>query len=142
MDAPRIAPGAEGTPVPSGTTIIRMCRIEQTTNQPSPATAFLLSSEDRMQPNPRLSVWITALTNPEQAWLLTGGLRERRAGLLIEVDRIRSLRPIPPEPPHPGLEVEWERALVPDRLGGREPDTRPGAEGHAGIARLDDRFGT
>ena len=119
-----------------------MCRIELDSEDHTPATAFLLSSEDRAQPNPRVSVWMTALTTLEQAWLLTGGSRERRGGLFLEVDKIRSLRPIPPEPVHPGLDVEWEPAMVPDGLGGRMPESRSGFEGHAGIVRLDDRYGT
>ena len=106
------------------------------------ATAFALSSEDKNQQTPRLSVWMVELTTLEEAWILTGSARERRVALILEVDAIRALKPLPAEPPHLGLEVEWERATVLDESGSRIPDARLGSEGHAGIARLDDRFGT
>jgi hypothetical protein len=40
------------------------------------------------------------------------------------------------EPFHPGLDAEWEQAKTVDGAGNTVVDTRPGAEGHAGIARL------
>jgi hypothetical protein len=40
-------------------------------------------------------------------------------------------------PPTPALEVQWERATALNEAGERVPETRPGWEGHAGIANLD-----
>jgi hypothetical protein len=103
---------------------------------------FELSTEDKKQAEPRLSVWVEGLTTVEQAWTLVGAARNRRIVLRLGVDAVRALRAEPAEPPHPGLAVEWEPATLPDGRGGRVPDTRPGFEGHAGVARLGDRRGT
>jgi hypothetical protein len=101
-----------------------------------------LSTEDKNQPEPRLSVWVEGLTTTEQAWVLVGAARHRRIVLRLGVDAVRAIPAEPTTPPHPGLEVEWEPATLPDGHGGRIPETRPGFEGHAGVARLGDRHGT
>ena len=103
---------------------------------------FELSTEDKKQSTPRLSVWVEGLTTPEQAWVLVGAARHRRIVLTLPVDQVRTIEPQPPAPVHPGLEVEWEPATILEPDGQRVPDHRAGFEGHAGIARLDDRFGT
>ena len=134
--------GPEGSPVPSGVSVVRLADLASVENGRASATIFALSSADKNQESPRLSVWVEGLTAAEEAWMLTGRGRERRAVLTLSVDAIRALVSTPTNPIHPGLEVEWERATTLDGVGDRVLDSRPGAEGHAGIARLDDRFGT
>ena len=52
--------------------------------------------------------------------------------LRLSVDAIRALRPNPDSPQIPNLDVQWHTLLNDD--GSR--DTRPGADGHAGISGL------
>ena len=99
---------------------------------------FELSTEDRKQPSPSLSVWVEALTSVEEAWKLVGSVRRRRIVLKLAVEGIRSIRAEPVDPAHSGLDVVWEPATVIDDGGNRLLDFRPGAEGHAGITQLDE----
>ena len=142
VNTPTNVAGLEGSPVPYALSVMRLADLASLQNGRASATIFALSSADKLHESPRLSVWVEGLTSVEAAWILTGRVRERRAVLTLPVAAIRALVPTPPEPIHPGLEVEWERATILDALGNRVVDFRPGAEGHAGIARLDDRFGT
>ncbi len=151
MNPISLMPGPEGTRVPDGLSVLRLgssstlnqVAIDQLTGDKTSLIGFFeLSSDDKRQSTPRLSVWVEGLTTVEQAWVLVGQERKRRIVLKLQVDRIRELRPQPPEPPHPGLDVEWEPASRPDGYGGRMPEDRPGAEGHAGVARLDNAHGT
>ncbi len=139
-----ISPGPDGTPLPSGEWVIRMPpkglnaeAIEQLKNGRAHESMFILSSTDRTQANPRLSVWAERLTTVSQLVALTQTLPSYGAILRMNVDKIRALRPMPENPPHPGLDVEWEQARSLDAEGNRTIVVNPGAEGHAGIARLD-----
>jgi hypothetical protein len=100
---------------------------------------FNLSSEDKLQAVPRLSVWVEQLTTVAQAWILVGASLKRRWVLVLPVDGVRlvsgpAFEKLPSTPP---LEVEWERATRLTEAGERVPETRAGWEGHAGITNLD-----
>lgn len=124
-------PGPEGTPLPRGAEIFRLFRA--TNDGQCPPEAFHLSSEDKTQAVPRLSVWETTNTTCAEA----DGLTSQRYGMaaFLLVDEVRQLRP---EPDHPGvlnLDVEWEAAT--ELVGGvRMRVDKPGASGHCGITRL------
>jgi hypothetical protein len=133
-----LRPGQDGEPLPAGEWVLRLAVLTQDireTGRPSPK-AFELSSEDRQGTPPRLSVWAERLTTPHQAWLLMGARPQCRLVLRLGVDTIRSLRPEPDSPDVPALDVPWERLMIRDENGRLVPDTRPGAEGHAGITGL------
>jgi hypothetical protein len=98
--------------------------------------AFELSTEDRNDPVPRLSVWAERLTTPRQAWELMGRKEWYRLVLRINVDDIRSLRPEPDSPAVPSLDVQWHPLMIGNEQEATVPDARPGADGHAGITGL------
>jgi hypothetical protein len=145
-----LVPGPDGAPVPGGLRVIRMAnepkvenlspefvrRVQEGKALPS---FFELSSEDKLEAVPRLSVWLEPLTTVAQAWVLVGANVRRRWVLFLEVDRVREVR----APANnqlsetPCLDVVWERATVPLDTGERVPETRAGWEGHAGIPNLD-----
>jgi hypothetical protein len=102
------------------------------TGQVSPEV-FALSTEDRGDDPPRLSVWAEQLTRPERAWRLMGEKAHYRLALRLSVGAIRALRPNPDSPEAPSLDVQWHPLLTAD--GALDP--RPGAAGHAGITGLD-----
>lgn len=127
-----IAPGAEGAPLPQEAEVFRLCKA--TNDGKLAPEAFHLSSGDKAQPVPRLSVWETTNTTLEQADVATSG-KNALAGFL----RVADVRQLRPDPDHEGLvhlDVEWERAkeLV---EGEKVISTKPGAMGHSGITRLD-----
>jgi hypothetical protein len=93
---------------------------------------FALSTEDRREDPPRLSVWAERLTRPEQAWRLMGEKSSYRLIVRLSVDAVRTLRPSPEIPAVPDLDVQWH----PLRNDDGSPDMRPGADGHAGIVGL------
>jgi hypothetical protein len=132
MDKPQS--GRTGEPLPSGEWVLRLAVASKDfleTGQVSPE-AFALSTEDRRDDPPRLSVWAERLTRPEQAWHLLGEKPNYRLIVRLNVDTIRALRPSPDTPELPGLDVQWHSLQNDD---GR-PDTRLGAEGHAGLVGL------
>jgi hypothetical protein len=145
-----IAPGPDGTPIPSGLRLIRMANDPKLTNLSPEAlrlanegkaipSFFDLSSEDKKQPVPSLSVWVEALTPVSQAWILVGANPNRNWVVYLQADKVRAIFAASADklPPTPSLDVHWERATVPNGSGERVPDMRPGWEGHAGIINLD-----
>jgi len=92
------------------------------------ANTFRLSSEEQRQKPARLSVFVEELTTPKQAAEILGRSQYTLAALL-EVDRVRIIRPDPDPPGTPGLDVHWHPIN----------NNRPGAAGHAGITGLDHR---
>lgn len=127
-----ITRGAEGQSLPSYAEVFRLCR--GSSDGKFPPEAFHLSTRDKEQAVPRLSVWETTNTTVEQADSMTQN-RNALAGFLLVSD-VQQLRP---EPDHPGvahLAVEWEAAR--ETIDGMEVlSKRPGAAGHCGITRLD-----
>lgn len=117
-----IVVGAEGESLPQGAAVLRLFR--STNDGKCPPEAFHLSTEDKSQPVPRLSVWEVTNTTLKQAGALSGG-KYALAGRL-PVDGVRTLRPEPDHMSVENLDVQWERATQPG----------PGADGHAGITGL------
>ncbi len=144
-----LTPGADGTPVPGGTQVSRVGRPPDANNLNDPAKVllaqgkawpglFILSAADKRQSPPRLSVWLTALTQVAQAWVLVGGRDANRIVITLEVDAVRKvLAPARDQAAAtPTLEVVWERAVR--EVDGRTvPEDRPGHEGHCGVEGLD-----
>jgi hypothetical protein len=144
-----LAPGPDGTPVPSGVRLIRMANEPKLANLSPEAVRragqgkaipsfFDLSSEDKKQPVPRLSVWVEGLTTVEQAWVLVGAAPTRRWVVLLRVEQVRATSAPAADsfPPTPPPDVHWEPATTLSEDGQRVPETRPGWDGHAGIAGL------
>lgn len=145
-----LAPGPDGAPVPGGLRVLRMANEPKVANL-SPEflrrvqggkalpSFFELSSEDKLQAVPRLSVWLEQLTTVAQAWVLVGANERRRWVLFLEVDGVRTVRApaLDQFPETPPLDVVWERATAALETGERVPETRPGWEGHSGIPNLD-----
>ena len=132
-----LIPGSDGAPLPAGEWIIRVAKTSKY-GFSAHQSAFELSSKDKRAIVPRLSVWAEELTTDEQAWRLTGGRAANDAILRLNVDAIRSLIPVPRDPPPPHLDVEGETLIVDMPGQGLVPDIRPGALGHAGIRHLRD----
>lgn len=89
---------------------------------------FILGSSEQ-----RLSIWVEELTIADQAWGFMGAKPEHNVVACLSVDAIIA---IPPQPGFDPLCVEWEEALTVDGDGNQVRNTRPGAEGHAGITGL------
>jgi hypothetical protein len=125
------SPGADGTPLPGGAWVLRLAIPSYSPDEPPRCSpnAFELSSADKQQPVPRLSVFAEELTSPKQAYELVGNPNRSRA-FRLSVDDIRV------EAASDALEVEWERAHRVSDGGEVVPDDRPGALGHAGITNL------
>jgi hypothetical protein len=100
---------------------------------------FNLSTDEKKQPVPRLSVWVEGLTSVAQAWVLVGASPARSWVVRLEADKVRRIfaPSVDRFPPTPALDIHWERATLVTDSGDRVPETRPGWEGHAGIANLD-----
>jgi hypothetical protein len=131
----RLQPGPAGEPLPPGEWVLRLAVASKDfleTGQVSPEV-FALSTEDRRDGPPRLSVWAERLTRPEQAWSLMGEKPHYRLALRLSVDAIRALRPNPDSLEVSCLDVKWHPLLAEDGT----LDPRPGAAGHAGITGLD-----
>jgi hypothetical protein len=132
MERPQ--PGQAGESLPADEWVLRLVVPSKDfleTGQVSPE-AFALSSEDRRDNPPRLSVWAERLTHAEEAWQLMGGKPAYRLVVRMNVDVIRALRPNPELPELPDLDVQWH-PLVSEA---GTPDMRAGADGHAGIVGL------
>lgn len=89
--------------------------------------AFELSSSDKRQVPPRLSVYAASRTTPLQAWEIAN--RNPRFAVVARVTTTstRQLRPNPDDSSIRPLDVCWDRLL----------QEQPGTEGHAGIIGLD-----
>lgn len=118
----------EGVSLPADSLVFRLCRATNT-GEMAPE-AFELSSKDKAQAIPRLSVWEESRTTHVQAIQLSGN-RYDMAGHL-PVGRIQEVRPDPEDPDAANLDVQWE--LARDESGA--PIALAGAEGHSGITGL------
>ena len=134
--------GADGTFLPDEAVVLRMCYASRYAKDLSIesgsgalaiafSAVFVLSTEDKTQTPPHLSVYESSLTTPEQARELTGG--DKNLVLLLPVDSVRDLKN--PNFPEHVLNVSWFQAFVlsEDKY---VPDTRIGSEGHCGITGL------
>jgi hypothetical protein len=136
MTAP--LPGNDGDPVPAGVKIFRIGK--NTDLNPAAierrqalAIMFELSTADKAAAVPRLSVWVEALTVADQAWDFMGSNPARTVVACLSVDKVSAIHA---QPGFAALRVEWEQAMIDDGNGNKTPNIRPGAEGHAGIAGL------
>jgi hypothetical protein len=103
--------------------------------------AFQLSSADKQSVPPHLSVWAEKLTTPQQAYAFLCANRPdslQKLVIRLSVEEITALRSrISSEQVINGLlDVIWIHLFV-ESENGRIRDTRPGADGHAGIVGLD-----
>lgn len=123
--------GEDGEPVPPGETVLRLGipSMDFAERRRASPNWFELSSEDKLQIPPKVSVFCAKLTTPSQAWELQGGREEYTAAAWLNVDQVRSLRPEPDSPEVASLDVVWDHL----------DDPRRGAEGHAGVTGLDRR---
>jgi hypothetical protein len=118
-----------GEPLPAGEIVIRLGvpSMDFAERRKASPNWFELSTEDKKQKPPRLSVFCERLTTPQQAWELQGSREEYAAMARLNVDTIRAIRPDPNSVDVPSLDVVWDGL----------DDPRPGADGHAGITGLD-----
>ncbi len=129
----KLRPGKDGDAVPTGTLMFRIGKRTELSpeamrqGKASPAMFILGSGEQR------LSIWVEELTIADQAWDFMGAKPEHKIVACLTVDKILA---IPPQPGFDPPRVEWEEALTLDGEGNQVPNTRPGAQGHAGITGL------
>ncbi len=127
-------PRSDGEPLPAATLVFRIAKGVRVNSQAltkgeALEIFFKPSKDDEKSPGRRLSVWIEELTLPDQAWDFAERDPAYTMALCLGVDDIHAV--IPPEPFDP-LNVEWEKAKLKDG----SDNTKPGAEGHAGISGL------
>lgn len=131
-------PGRTWDPLPPGETVFRLVRESKDyreTRKVSPES-FTLSQADKVAELKVLSVWVDHLTTPQQAReFMESDKQSYRLVARFNVDQVRVLRPSPDSPRVPYLDVVWDRLMI-DQDGEKVPDTRLGAEGHAGITGL------
>lgn len=132
-------PGNDWTSLPATEWVLRLSvkpKDFQVTRKASPE-AFALSTQEKQDSRPRLSVWSQTLTTPVQAWEIMGSKPVYELVLRLEVETIRSIQPNPKEPVFPQMDVVWHTLYV---LQGdsRVLDSRPGSKGHAGITGLEE----
>jgi hypothetical protein len=123
---PILQPGQEGERLPDGVIVLRLGKLSKDAQLAPEANEmhFTLSSEDKASKLQALTVWAEELTSAQTARDLMGANRaEYRLVLHLNVDDIRAIR-YPSDSTESMLEVVWD------------PDTHPGAEGHAGIIGL------
>jgi hypothetical protein len=124
--------GAEGTSLYDGAVIIRMwykTSIVGASASGALAAAFRLSSRDKQQNPPYLSMFEQSLTTDQQAKEITG----KDLALPLFVSEVRSL--VNPDYPDHTLDVCWFQATILQETES-VPDHRPGTEGHCGIIGL------
>jgi hypothetical protein len=129
-----ISPGRNGDPLPEGTLVFRIGKNTYASpsaireNKAHPEM-FKPSTNDEDSEGKRLSVWVEELTVADQAWDFMGSRPASTVVACLTVDAVRSIQP--PDS-FARLDVEWEQAKLDDG----SLNTRPGAEGHAGIIGL------
>lgn len=129
-----LTPESINTPVPPGTQVFRLARADTSTGQPS-YTSFELSSEDRTQSPPKLSVWMVGLTQPWEARQLGTHPHLYPFALYLLTDTIRNLTQQIPDnlPTITPLDVVWDPLPTPASY-----IARPRwLDGHCGITGLE-----
>ena len=130
-----LRPGRRGEPLPGEEIVFRLAKASK--DGKTSEAAFTLSTTDVQSDLQSLSVWAVRLTTPEEAReFLEEKQDEYRLTLKLQVDRIRALRPEPDLAAVRSLDVVWDPLRVRQEHGTPIPDTRPDAEGHAGITGL------
>ncbi len=123
--------GAQDEPLPNEAVVLRAQKPPLNYEEGEPlsreAFNFSLSTSDKLLPVPKLSVYVLGLTTEAQACALVGNGTTHR---LIARVSVAAVREIIVEGNR--LDVIWDAAFFADGT----PDTRPGANGHAGIVGL------
>jgi hypothetical protein len=135
-------------PVPNQCCAIRLGRLPKdfkekghiSAVQVAEIKAFELSSLDKKSIPPHLSVWVDALTTPEQAYSFLPENSPCKLLLRLQVDEIRKIvgRSTDGTQHFDLLNVVWVH-LTQNVNGQQVRNRRPGAEGHAGIIGLDEQ---
>jgi hypothetical protein len=100
---------------------------------------FVLSSKDKIENPPHLSVWVDSLTTPEQAYSFLEENSPRKLVLRLEVQEIRTTEANSEEASYSGLlNVIWVY-LFQNLDCHQVRDSCPGAYGHSGIIGLDEK---
>lgn len=136
-----IRPGEENEPIAAGLSVLRFWSVgglndealQLATKGKAQPTMFAFSDVERRLPIQSLSVWVEAVTPAPQAWQLSGSKPLTRILLHLTSDAIRQVLVTPDQ----GLDVVWERAVIDQPDGSAIPDTRQGADGHAGVRHLE-----
>lgn len=121
-------------PLPSGTTVLRLGR--KTLNGRLDPFVFQLTTKDKADNPPRLSVWDETLTTPLQAWSFAEYSDKYTCYVTLAVDDIRGITILPTIPVTEPLNVVWHPLMV-NAHGIQSPDQRPGTDGHAGITGIE-----
>ena len=132
-------------PVPDDCCIIRLGRAPKDFPEDRKVLAiqlgdcFNLSTKDKEGDPPHLSVWVNALTTPEQAYAFLRTKHLQTLVLQLEVDEIRAIvAHSGNNMMHPGLlDVLWVHLASQDGEEGQ--DVLLGFRGHAGITGLDNQ---
>lgn len=125
--------GELNEPIPGGTRVFRLARPESSTGEPT-YTAFELSTEDRVQEPPKLSVWLDALTQPEQAREVIPHPQSYTFALYLKTDTVRTIHQRLPGPPQmiTPLDVVWDPLPTPPQYSHRPR----WLDGHCGVTGL------
>src|SRR5262245_53539248 len=133
-----IQPRSDGEVLPAGVQVFRIGK----NSQLSPAAVasgkaspemFELSTDDKKEPVPRLSIWVEELTIADQAWAFLGCKPSYTVVACLRVDEIHQIKA---PAGFSALRVEWEQSRTKDESGNDVTNRKPGAAGHCGIANL------
>jgi len=118
--------GEDGQPLPDGEVVFRFAIAPKDFDRDGKPLSvslgsFELSSQEKFNPPPRLSVFAASVTTYDQGWLIAGAKHDLVFDL--SVHEVRLLR-IPHD--NPSIDVVWHHI---------ESDA-PGAQGHAGLIGL------
>ena len=135
-------------PVPNCCHIIRFGRLPKDFQERGQVSAiqlseiFNLSSEDERSIPPHLSVWVDALTTPEQACGFLAANSSYKLVLRLKVKEVRRLVGLTSNTveEYPDLlNVIWVHLIKEEVDGQNTRDVRLGASGHSGITGLDEK---
>ena len=136
MSSDRLFAGNTGELLLPETTVFRVVKLSL--DGQVQADQFDLSTLDRNSTPPSLSVWSEELTTLVQARRFLNNPEKTHAALL-RVEDVKGIRPSPDNVEIPSLNVVWEVLWSDEKAHIR--DSRPGAEGHAGIRGLNKPHG-
>ena len=121
MSVAELLPGPDGGPLPAGTPVFRLALREWVEFKDFAETGavhrivFTLSPADLRRDPPRLTVYAEALTTTSEAWEFLDYGPKYGYSVHINVDDVRSARPLPSCPNPQPLDVVWERKRPPER---------------------------
>ncbi|MDB9510189.1 hypothetical protein PN499_03060 [Kamptonema animale CS-326] len=139
--------GSNLTPVPKDCCVLRLAQLPKDFAEKANISAiqldlsneFTLSSDDKDSVPPHLSVWVEALTKPEQAYRFLADNSPRKLVLRLKVNQICEIKGNSGEGVYSNLlDVIWVY-LFDESNERRVRDSRLGADGHSGITGLDEK---